>query len=400
MANDFSEKVGSQAAFIGEPSVVSVVSSFSPEVQYAGASSGGTRDAAIDYLRLGLTALVIFHHVAIAYGGSGSWYWRELPNASSPLLSLFNAVNQSYFMGFFFLLAGYYTPASFERKGSADFIKDRLLRLGVPLLVYFFVLSPLTIALARTSEGFAFWPGWWDMMRAGAFDPGPLWFAEALLLFSAAYLLWRSFGFRSGTVSRLPRFDSLVLIAISLGGASFAVRLAIPAGKQIAGLQLGYFPCYIFLFAAGCRICGTHLLQRIRFTQGLPWMLVSLLTIIALPVVSVRHLVQGNFAGGWSSNALFYAMWDPFVACGAILGLLWLAQKYASRATPLTAWLARNAYGAYIVHPPIVVGTCLVASTWAINPPEKFLIVGVVACLASLIIAGALRALPGVRRIL
>ena len=31
-------------------------------------------------------------------------------DASNPLPVMFNAINQSYFMGPFFLLAGYYTP--------------------------------------------------------------------------------------------------------------------------------------------------------------------------------------------------------------------------------------------------------------------------------------------------
>ena len=49
-----------------------------------------------------------------------------------------------------------------------------------------------------------------------------------------------------------------------------------------------------------------------------------------------------------------------------------------SQATPLTTWLARNAYGAYIVHPPIVVGASLVAATWMLNPLAKFVAVGTV----------------------
>jgi fucose 4-O-acetylase-like acetyltransferase len=32
-------------------------------------------------------------------------------------------------MGFFFLISGYFTPGSFERKGLRSFLKDRLIRL-------------------------------------------------------------------------------------------------------------------------------------------------------------------------------------------------------------------------------------------------------------------------------
>jgi len=51
--------------------------------------------------------------------------WGEI---SPILLSLFNIINQSYFMSAFFLLAGYFTPFSLERKGIKQFLIDRLIR--------------------------------------------------------------------------------------------------------------------------------------------------------------------------------------------------------------------------------------------------------------------------------
>jgi peptidoglycan/LPS O-acetylase OafA/YrhL len=360
----------------------------------------GTRNAATDHIRIVLTALVIFHHVAIVYGGSGGWYWREQPNASNKALLMFNAINQAYFMGFFFLLAGYYTPSSFERKGARRFMGERFLRLGVPLVVYFFVLAPFTVALARTSEGFAFWPGWWEMTKSGIFGPGPLWFAEALLLFAGVYTIWRMLRPAPNVKPELPSFVSLALTAIILGGTSFLVRLAMPVGKEFAWMQLGYFPCYVYLFAAGCISSRSQLLERITFRQARPWIVVSLLAILTLPVVIFLHLGQGAFEGGFSSHAIYYALWDPLVACGVILGILWAARTYWSKAAPLTTWLARNAYGAYIVHPPIVVGVSLVAATWMLNPLVKFVAVGTAASIGSFFTAAVLRSIPGARQVL
>jgi glucans biosynthesis protein C len=56
--------------------------------------------------------------------------------------------NQAYFVGC--LLSGVFTPVSLDRKGLRRFIQDRLLRLGVPLLVFTFVFSP-TLALGLTT---------------------------------------------------------------------------------------------------------------------------------------------------------------------------------------------------------------------------------------------------------
>lgn len=363
-------------------------------------TAAAPRSAAIDHLRILLTALVIFHHVAIAYGGSGGWYWREQPNASNVYLLMFNAINQAYFMGFFFLLAGYYTPRSYERKGARRFLADRLVRLGVPLLIYFFVLAPLTVALARTSRGFPFWRGWWEMSRFGVFGPGPLWFAEALLFFAAGYVAWRRLRPAPSRVNALPGVRTLVLTAFGLGGISFLVRLVIPVGREFAWMQLGYFPCYLYLFAAGCAAGWTGLLEKIDFPTVRPWMAISLVTIATLPFAVFFRMGKGAFEGGWNANALYYALWDPFVAWGVILGLLWAAQTYWARPNGFTAWLARNAYGAYIVHPPVVVGLSVGAAAWKLSPSGKFVLVGAAACVGSFLIAGVLGAAPGARKIL
>src|SRR6516225_2354354 len=107
------------------------------------------RDAGLDALRASLTLLVLFHHAAITYGASGDWYYTEVRaghDLSSLLLSLFTGFNQAFFMGLFFLLAGYFTPGAVERHGPFAYLRERALRLGLPLLLYFLVLSPGTMA--------------------------------------------------------------------------------------------------------------------------------------------------------------------------------------------------------------------------------------------------------------
>jgi glucans biosynthesis protein C len=360
-----------------------------------------TRSAAIDHLRIVLTGLVIFHHVAITYGGSGGWYYREQPNSSQPWLLIFNATDQAFFMGFFFLLSGYYTPASYERKGPRRFWAERLCRLGVPLLVYFFVLSPLTLALGRMSDGHAFWSGWWEMTRRAAFGPGPLWFAEALLLFGGGYALWRWWRPPAVAARELPGFATLGLAALLCAAGSFLVRLVVPVGREVAWLQLGYFPCYVFLFAAGCGAARARVLERITFRQACPWLLVALVAWATLPIaVFFGSSWQGAYEGGLNLNALSYALWDPLVGWGVILGLLWAARMYWSRGNRLTGWLAASAYAAYIVHPPVAVGLGIAAKGWPLNPLAKFAVMGAAACAGSFLLGAALRALPGARRIL
>ena len=79
-----------------------------------------TRMLFIDNIRVFLTILVILHHLMIIYAGSGSFLYTEgrQDTITAVLGTWFCATNQAYFMGFFFLLAAYFVPGSYERKGA------------------------------------------------------------------------------------------------------------------------------------------------------------------------------------------------------------------------------------------------------------------------------------------
>lgn len=85
-----------------------------------------------------LTILVILHHLMITYAGTGGWYYKEdrQDAAVDALGGWFCSVDQAYFMGLLLLISAYFVPGSYDRKGSARFLKDRLIRLGIPLVVF------------------------------------------------------------------------------------------------------------------------------------------------------------------------------------------------------------------------------------------------------------------------
>jgi len=108
----------------------------------------------IDNLRIMLIMLIILVHLAITY--VGSWYYHEgQPGMIESMLCMFFlGVSQSLFMGFFFLISGYFTTGSYNRKGTCHFLKDRLLRLGIPLLFYIIFIDPLIEYALVLSKGF------------------------------------------------------------------------------------------------------------------------------------------------------------------------------------------------------------------------------------------------------
>jgi peptidoglycan/LPS O-acetylase OafA/YrhL len=367
------------------------------------------RNGGIDALRAAVTLLVVFHHTAITYGAIGGWYYREVDpstkSLSGILLILFCTINQAWFMGLFFLLAGYYTPASYDRHGPAGFARERLLRLGIPLLIYFFLLHPLTVALAQTAKGRSFIGVFEYQWMHGRFEPGPLWFVEALLIFAACWMLLRAM-VKPQPKTEAPPFPSnaaLLAAALATGAAAFLLRLIWPVGVNVAFLQLGYFASYIVLFFAGCAAANGRRLEQIPDEQKRIWLRVAWVALPILPILAVLasrfSWLAGHGEGGWNAQALAYAFWEPLVAWGFILGLLAFFQRRFAVLSGICPSLARRAYLIYIIHPPIMVGTALAWRGIAAPALVKFVITGSVACALCYLAAGLILRIPRAERI-
>jgi fucose 4-O-acetylase-like acetyltransferase len=369
-------------------------------------NSSTSRVAFLDRIRVILTALVILHHSAIMFGAPGGWYLR-MP---TPLLAekvpftLFVSINQSFFMGFFFLLAGYFGALSYDRKGSAHFVRDRVLRLGLPILVYGFFIGPVTVALAGIHAGQPFLEHWAELTRHGYFNMGPLWFAYALLLFSFAYLLWRQLDKSPLSPSRsLPVHGALLAAALATGAAAFVLRLWVPVGHEVWSLQIGYFASYVVLFAAGCAAARYRWLERIDASTARPWRLICILTIPLLFVYGVlagaARGVPFDTSGGLTLPALAYAFWEPFVAWGIILGMLWRG-RVAPQPSPRYERWAPRAYTAFIIHPPVVVAFGLLLANQPLLNSAKFVVAGIGSVVLCFLLAQPLLRIPGARRVL
>lgn len=371
------------------------------------------RDFYIDRLRSVMTALVILHHTAITYGGPGGWFWREVDPSAAPsslLLTLFCATNQAYFMGFFFLLAGYFTPRSLERKGYTSFLKDRFCRLGLPLLFFIFVLGPLTAAIVTAYQGDGFWPTIRFLWQHQRIINGPLWFAQALLIFSIGYCLWRAaFGAPIANAERKPspvpanRWWLLAALGTALG--AITIRQFIPTGQNVFGLQLGYFAGYIFLFAIGIAAWRHDWLRQLQWKNARPWIVNLIIAWPLMPIgIAVARAINGgpgkaNFSGGLSRTAILYALWEPFVAWGLICLWLLVFRSRMNQPSTFWDWLNRRAYAVYIIHPPVLVGIALLFHHWMAPALVKFGVTGTLTIAACWLISDPIVRLPGIRGI-
>lgn len=368
----------------------------------------------IDRIRVILTALVVLHHTAITYGAPGGWYYKELPlspTLAGILMVLFVSVNQAYFMGFFFLLAGYFTPASYDHKGPGQFAVGRLIRLGVPWAVFAVLLNPLTNAISQRwgnppGKEVPFWPYLIHQIVTGDWHSGPMWFAETLLIFSGGYIVWRLW--RGKQVSEpdapLPSSRAWLASALGVGAGALLIRQWIPVGKNIFSLQLGYFSSYIFLYVLGTFAWQKNWLSRLTWKQARGWLIVSVMVMPGLLIVAVlMGALSGkpfNSDGGLGLPAILYAFWEPFVAWGIIAWYLVWFRDHANKSSGLWEYLAARAFAVYILHAPVLVAVGVLLRPWVAPALVKFAVTGPLALAATLGLSSLVLLLPGARRVL
>lgn len=369
----------------------------------------------VDNIRVFLTILVILHHLMITYAGTGDWYYNEGREdlVSSALGGWFCATNQSYFMGLFLLISAYFVPGSYDRKGAGRFLKDRLIRLGIPLALYSWVINPLFVwAFFYRDTGLSFWryyPGQYFRTSA-VIGHGPLWFVEVLLIFSLVYALWRlatrSRPTRPAVEAPFPANRAIALFALLLGIAGFVVRLAFPMDGYTFGplnLQFGFFAQYIALFVLGLIAYRRNWLVGLPDKTGRLWLRIALLlTLLWVPMMLTNGAVDGDiaFKGGANWQAAVYALWESFMCVSMCIGIIYAFRRHINQRGKVAEFLVPNAYTAYIVHAPLITYLAFAMQGVMLYPLLKFVLVAPVAVLLSFGLGGLIRKIPYADRVL
>jgi glucans biosynthesis protein C len=372
----------------------------------------------VDYLRATLVILVVLHHIAAVYGAGAPFYYVEPPFTDArafQVLLVFMLTNQAFFMGALFFLAGYFTPGSYDRKGTASFLKERLIRLGIPLVAFFFILNPVS------SIGYYLMPGF----LTGITTPlslreypeliglGPLWFVVMLLLFGFGYVVWRkvrkSRPAKSETHSLRPSFFGIGVFVVALAVASYLVRTIVPIGKSVLDFPtLAYLPQYLSFFILGAIAFRRGWLETLSGRKGIIGFAAALVgsvvlfplafsgSFFSLTVTPDLNNAMGN--GHWRSAV--YALWDSLLSVGMLLGLIVLYRRFFNTRRMVGTFLSRHSFAVYIIHIPIIVFLAYALRSVDLSNLTKFGIATVVMVPACFIVAYALRKIPGASKIL
>jgi glucan biosynthesis protein C len=369
----------------------------------------------VDNIRVFLTILVILHHLMITYAGTGSWTYNEEREdvVTSALGGWFCATNQSYFMGLFLLISAYFVPGSYDRKGPGRFLKDRLIRLGIPLALYSWVISPLFVwEFSYRDTGLSFWRYFpREYFRTTAvIGHGPLWFVEVLLIFSLVYVLWRlatrSRPARPAVEAPFPANQAIALFALLLGVAGFLARLAFPMDGYTFGplnLQFAFFAQYIALFVLGLIAYRRNWLVGLPDRTGRLWLGIAIaLILLWAPMMVVNGAINEDqsFKGGANWQALLYAVWESFLCLSMCIGLIYAFRRRLNQMGKISGFLVPNAYTAYLIHAPVITYLAFAVRGVMLYPLLKFALVAPVAVLLCFGLSSLIRKIPYTDRVL
>jgi len=335
---------------------------------------------ALGYLRGFLVVLVLAHHSVLAYIDAAPqakslltppFYWRAFMVVDHQHwmgFGLFTGFNDDFFMSLMFFLSGLFVWASLQRKGNANFVRDRLRRLGIPFLFAAAIIAPIayypSYLLTNGAHSLAGYIR--DWLSFGDWPTGPAWFIWLLLAFdlfaAALYALMPNFGDAIARLASNAREHPVrfFLLLVTASAAVFIPMLAIFGA--MAWTSIGPFQFqtarlfhYAVYFLTGIGV-GAYGIDRgllapdgILARHWLRWTIGMLVAFAVSVVFMVIVISKGAEMSPIVLNTVGGAMFA--VTCGSIsFAFLALFVRFATRRRWIWDSLSDNEYGMYLIH--------------------------------------------------
>jgi surface polysaccharide O-acyltransferase-like enzyme len=375
------------------------------------------RRGELDLLRALVAVGLVFFHTAVIFGAG------EFPvkaAAESRAVTVLLGFGATWGMPLLFLVSGMGIWYSLRRRDPGAFARERLWRLGVPLLVGLLTLVPFQVWLGLRRAGdpssfAAFYARFWDVRPAlgfpflvtaapdGRFQTGHLWFLVCLLGFSLVLLpgftwLRRPSGARllERLGGRLARPGALLLPALPVA----VVEVGLGSEVGLGGWnQASYalFLLYGYLAAADPRV-GEAFQRRWRAAGA-----AGLLLFLACGAIAFGAVDAGAdpFTAMDPRSVAFRLLKsvDGWLLVVAVLGA---ARSYVRRrpAAPPGADRSGRVGGLrrlgpyaneavlpfYVLHEPVIVAVAYLVLAWPIGGGAQYCLIALVSLAATLLL--------------
>jgi hypothetical protein len=374
-----------------------------------------TRNLSLDRARTFLTLVVLLHHAVIPYtyfGHTDPTFWIGF--------DVVVLATDSFFMAMFFFLSGLFTWPGIARKAPSVFLRDRLLRLGLPFAICALTVIPLAyyaIAL-RQDPALTFTAFWWKTVTAGPWPSGPIWFVWVLLAFDlTASLLYRVSAHLVDPINRasLRGFEqpaSFWLLLVVITAIVYVPALIYFGGNRWFefgpfSVQASRILLYFAYFFVGVSVGAANFDRGVLGVDGqLPksrwlWVIATLVPYgLMWVMIYIKREILGNPPVQPDWYLLIYGTLFVLFSAAILLAILAFFLHWKTPGPNLLDRMQADAYGMFLVHYPIVLWIQYALYDVALPAIAKAAIGFVLTVILSWGLTAALRKIPGASHVL
>lgn len=308
----------------------------------------------LDWIKVIATFLVVLYHISMFFN-SFDWHIKN-NKIGQPIVELFSLSIGNWIMPLFFIISGMATYHALRNQSAPQFVKNRLLRLGIPLIFGIFFLSPIQVYIERVVRGqfsgnfLNFFPHYFDgvYLEIGgsgnfAFFGHHLWYLLALLQFSILSLPLVTIRFPQ--INDRPfRLVHYLLLPIPL----FGVALSMNSILNLASWTLViYFMLYLYGFYFFTRPDFWAFVRRFG-----PWFVAISFTATTLYLVWVMHLgFPTTISILWGGFMLVRVL----IVWNVVLAVLYAGDRYLRFSNDSLLYLSEASMPIYILHQPLII---------------------------------------------
>jgi hypothetical protein len=249
--------------------------------------------------------------------------------------------DQSFFMCMLFFVGGLFVPSSLERKGTAEFVRDKLKRLGWPLVVTYFFVTPLSSGL----RGMVLGGG--GMLSYMWFDKGVTWFLATLLIFSISYSI---VPFPQVSVP-MPSAVQIISACAALGAVQGWISYCNFTLLSVSPIPCGGLPFDVVFFAAGCVARRSGWMESIQSMAPRDYWLARLAAFIAVVGCGVAIATIGLsdiIAGGLGPRVLA-STWAGVMTGGISVSVLHFFAVHCNSSSRWQKMAGESQYAVYVL---------------------------------------------------
>jgi len=347
----------------------------------------------IDTLRVFATILTIYFHTAFLFSW-GTWYFIQNKELSFELLFIILFIDL-WHMPLFFFLAGMSTSYSLKFRTGTEYIKERVKRIIIPLVIGIITVIPLIVYFERLA--------WWSPTRynqenfdgtffefyplyfaIGTIDWYHLWFIAYLSIFSLVALplflkLNKDKGKEkvSSIADKYAKGKKIFLFAIPLIIINVGLRWLFPGYSKYFFDDLAHVLFYLVIF-----IVGFLIIRDIRFEDSIDRnkklaLILGIITscfFLILFFLIVIIPMQGLILLLWYIT--YYTLFSFSSWCWLIV-IYGYGKKYLTKQNALISYLSKIALPIYIIHLTVIIMIGFYVLQWETHWVIKFIVVSI-----------------------